>query len=56
MGVTLHKVIPEMDAGPILLQSEIYSAENKPRDLAMAAQSVSFREHYMVRRLGETWN
>ncbi len=55
MGVSLHTVIPAMDEGPLLNQSCVYSENNKPLSSQEAHWGISFREHYLVRRMGDKW-
>ena len=61
MGVTIHKVVPEMDAGQIVSQSMVlsdsdYSTDPELNNFKTAAFKMTFREHYLVRRVGEKWN
>lgn len=55
MGVSLHLVIPAMDEGPLFNQSCVYRQNNKPRSLQEAQWGISFREHFLVRRMGDKW-
>lgn len=55
MGVSLHTVIPAMDEGPLLNQSCVYRNDQKPLSSQEAHWGISFREHYLVRRMGDKW-
>lgn len=61
MGITLHHVIAEMDAGPVIAQSKVIFNNNKNvnkdinKDLQYAQIVMSFREHYLMRRLVDKW-
>lgn len=56
MGVTIHHVTPEMDAGAVVAQSQVYENQHIPHDFKLASRMMTFREHYLVRRVGEKWN
>lgn len=56
MGVTIHRVISEMDAGTSIAQSRILKPQNIPNDLNLVSLMITFREHFLVRRVGEKWN
>lgn len=55
MGISLHTVIPAMDEGPILNQSRVYSGNRLPKTSQEAHWAISFREHYIIRRMGDKW-
>lgn len=56
MGVTIHHVIPEMDAGMPLAQSLVFKSKERIENFKKASLMMTFREHYLVRRVGEKWN
>lgn len=56
MGVTVHRVIPQMDAGDKVLQSMVFEAAQAPQDYKIASFVMTFREHFLVRKVGEKWN
>lgn len=56
MGVSVHAVIPQMDAGLLLARSRVFSVETIPSELTTASLMMTFREHFLVRRMGEKWN
>jgi phosphoribosylglycinamide formyltransferase-1 len=51
MGVTLHQVIEEMDAGPIILQKSI----KRSQYLNIAKMAISSAEQKLVRQLFTGW-
>lgn len=53
LGVTVHVVIPEMDAGPIVLQK---SAPRQSLTLQDAEFLISITEQSMVREAFRRWN
>lgn len=53
MGVTVHEVIPEMDAGPIILQERISS---HPLTLEEAEFLIHKTENKLVRKASHQWN
>lgn len=53
MGVTIHVVIPEMDAGPIVLQKK---APRQSLTLSDAEFLISITEQSMVREAFRRWN
>lgn len=55
MGVSLHSVIPAMDEGPLINQSCVYATTAKPENVQDAHWAISFREHFLVRRMGDKW-
>lgn len=55
MGISLHTVIPAMDEGPILNQSRVFSKDRLPATSQEAHWAISFREHYLIRRMGDKW-
>lgn len=55
MGVTVHEVTPEMDAGPIILQ-EIVLPESHPLTLAEAEFLIHKTEQRLVRKASKEWN
>ncbi len=54
LGVSLHEVIPEMDAGPLIFQKEFFSSLNFKDDTDIEKERValSFTEHRLVRESG----
>jgi len=56
MGVTVHQVIPEMDAGDAVVQSLVFEPKDILEDFNRSSLMMTFREHYVVRRVGEKWN
>lgn len=56
MGITIHQVVAEMDAGKTIVQSKVFSSEKILSDYKTASLLMTFREHYLVRRVGEKWN
>lgn len=52
MGVTVHKVIPEMDAGEILLQKKIPACQQ----LTRAQLLISMTEQNLVREAVRRWS
>lgn len=63
MGVTLHEVTPEMDAGPVILQKRICELSKDEMSLEEAQAKISRTEQQMVRELARrkafkerTWN
>lgn len=56
MGVTVHRVIPQMDAGAAMAQSVVFWPSQIPDDLKTASLMMTFREHFLVHRMGEKWN
>ena len=49
MGVTIHWVIPELDAGPILMQREVFPAQtSRPMSLEAAQEKIHQVENEMV--------
>lgn len=56
MGVTVHEVIAEMDAGKVVAQSLVFKAKESPEDFQLSSLMMTFREHFVVRRVGEKWN
>lgn len=56
MGVTIHKVITQMDAGDVVAQSQVISAHRGNISFQTVLLMMTFREHYLVRRVGEKWN
>ncbi len=61
MGVTVHKVVPEMDAGQAVSQSMVmgscnHSTDRNSNSFKNATFKMTFREHYLIRRVGEKWN
>jgi phosphoribosylglycinamide formyltransferase-1 len=51
MGVSLHEVTPEMDAGPILLQKKICEFSEKEMSFEEAQRKISQTEQSLVREL-----
>jgi len=56
MGVTVHHVIPEMDAGESVVKSMVFKTADAVENFNTASLMMTFREHYLVRRVGEKWN
>jgi phosphoribosylglycinamide formyltransferase-1 len=56
MGITVHTVVPEMDSGPIVMQSLVFKSKDSLEDFEKASLMMTFREHFLVRRIGEKWN
>lgn len=60
VGVTIHKVTSKLDAGEIVAQSMVFKSNSEFPEFrpsfATSALMMSFREHYLVRRVGEKWN
>ncbi len=56
MGISIHRVTAEMDAGEILSQSMVFNATNRPNDFKTSSLMMAFREHFLVQRMGEKWN
>ncbi len=56
MGVTVHHVIPEMDAGKAIVQSLVFQSKDILEDFNRSSLMMTFREHFVVRRVGEKWN
>lgn len=52
LGITVHRVIPEVDAGEILWQKAVRRYENLER----ATFGVHLWEHQMVRKVFEKWS
>ena len=52
-GVTVHEVIPEVDAGPIVLQRRFSLPENA--DLETVEKIYHSHEHQLVRESIKTW-
>lgn len=55
MGVTVHLVTPEMDAGPILLQGKTLKAASADVTLEEAELRISRMEHRLVREAALKW-
>lgn len=56
MGVTVHEVIPEMDAGRVIVQSLVFQPKDILENFNRSSLMMTFREHFVVRRVGEKWN
>lgn len=56
MGVTVHHVTAEMDAGESVVQSLVFKPKESVSNFNKASLMMTFREHYLVRRVGEKWN
>tara|TARA_B110001454_G_scaffold219156_1_gene250488 strand:+ start:15128 stop:15646 length:519 start_codon:yes stop_codon:yes gene_type:complete len=56
MGITVHHVIPEMDAGESIVKSLVFRPNERIENIEKASLMMTFREHYLVRRVGEKWN
>ncbi|MBN8537906.1 MAG: phosphoribosylglycinamide formyltransferase [Deltaproteobacteria bacterium] len=55
MGVSLHLVTPEMDEGPLLVQSKVYPKNFSSLTSRQAHWGISCREHFLVRKLADVW-
>ncbi len=56
VGVTVHEVIPELDAGPILLQRKVMETQSLTNlKYEECVQRVAFQEHQMVRETFLKW-
>lgn len=54
IGLTLHFVVEEMDAGPKIYQSRSIQSQDRKGLTQESAYFISlFREHWVIRRLGE---
>lgn len=56
VGVTLHHVVPEMDAGPIIFQKALQQKTSVPWSWPQVQRRTTLIEHRLMREVVLKWN